>query len=562
MADAESQEEHLSREVEKLRRELARLQAAAAQNWEMEANIAGLTRLYRVLRKIHEAAIHLQEPRQLLEQACRIAVEDGLFKMAWVALLQPDTLTVKPAACWGGEEGGLEEIRLSLTEIPEGQGPVARAIREGRPCIYEDLEQDPHQTAWRLKALTRGFRGLGAFPLTVALETVGVITFYSQEPDFFDQENVQLLTSVAAILSFALEATARETKRRHAEEALAKSEANYRELVESGNSIILRLDPQGGITFINAYAQQFFGYAKDEILGKNVIGTIVPAIESSGRDLVAMIADLRAHPERYLINENENQRRSGERVWVAWTNKGVFDAHGMLTEVLCIGNDITTHRLANLLRANDQAVQAMALAIEMRDPYTAGHQKRVTMLACALAREMGLPEDRIRGLRLAGLLHDLGKIVVPAEFLSKPGRLRDHEWEIIKDHPFFGYKIMEGIDFPWPVAQMIYQHHEKWDGSGYPRGLAGEEILLEARILAVADVVEAMATHRPYRPAFDINEVLEEISRTKGVFYDPAVTEALFSYHRQHSILDLFAQHKGESAGEAMVSGGQNHPIG
>jgi PAS domain S-box-containing protein/putative nucleotidyltransferase with HDIG domain len=307
--------------------------------------------------------------------------------------------------------------------------------------------------------------------------------------------------------------------------------------------MILRLDPQGNITFINEFAQHFFGYSKEEILGKYVIGTIVPEIESSGRDLSAMIADLREHPELYLNNENENLRRSGERVWVAWTNKGLFDAQGTLTEVLCIGNDITAHRLANLLRANDQAVQAMALAIEMRDPYTAGHQQRVTLLACALAREIGLSEDRIQGLRLAGLLHDLGKIVVPAEFLSKPGRLRDHEWEVIKDHPYFGYEIMKGIDFPWPVAEIIYQHHEKWNGSGYPRGLAGEEILLEARILAVADVVEAMATHRPYRPAFGIDEVLEQISQNTGIFFDPEVTEALFSYHRKHNILNLFAQH-------------------
>ena len=315
--------------------------------------------------------------------------------------------------------------------------------------------------------------------------------------------------------------------------ALKGEAAKYREMVDEANSIILRLAPRGKITFMNAYALNFFGYAPEEIIGRNLVGTIVPEIESSGRDLGALIADLEKNPESYVVNENENLRRSGERVWVAWTNKGVYNDRGELSEILCIGNDITAPRLQNLLKAHDQAVQAIAVAIEMRDPYTAGHQQRVTKLACALAREMGLAEDRLQGLRLAGLLHDLGKIVVPAEFLSKPGRLRDHEWEVIKDHPFFGYEIMKGISFPWPVAEIIYQHHERIDGSGYPRGLTGEEIHLEAKILAVADTVEAMATHRPYRPALAMAAVLEEISQHRGDLYDPVAAEVC---------LHLFAQ--------------------
>ncbi|MDD2901017.1 MAG: HD-GYP domain-containing protein [Syntrophales bacterium] len=307
--------------------------------------------------------------------------------------------------------------------------------------------------------------------------------------------------------------------------ALKEEAAKFRDMVEEANSIILRLDPRGSVIFMNAYALNFFGYPPEEIIGRNVVGTIVPEIESSGRDLGAMIADLEKNPEGYIVNENENLRRSGERVWVAWTNKGVYDTGGKLTEILCIGNDITAGRLKDLLKVHDQAVQAIAMAIEMRDPYTAGHQQRVTRLACALAREMGLSEECIQGLRLAGLLHDLGKIVVPAEFLSKPGKLRTHEWEVIKDHPYFGYEILKGISFPWPVAEIIYQHHERLDGSGYPQGLTGAEIHLEAKILAVADTVEAMATHRPYRPALEMEAVLEEISGHRGTLYDPVVAE-------------------------------------
>jgi HD-GYP domain-containing protein (c-di-GMP phosphodiesterase class II) len=172
------------------------------------------------------------------------------------------------------------------------------------------------------------------------------------------------------------------------------------------------------------------------------------------------------------------------------------------------------------------AVEAMALMAEMRDPYTAGHERGVTHLAVALAREMELPDDQIEGLRLAGVVHDIGKIGVPTEILSRPGRITEMEFSIIKTHPQVSYNILKAIDFPWPVAQITLQHHERWDGSGYPQGLKGEKILLEARILGVADVVHAMACHRPYRAALGIEKALEEISSKRGALYDPNVVDA------------------------------------
>jgi putative two-component system response regulator len=181
---------------------------------------------------------------------------------------------------------------------------------------------------------------------------------------------------------------------------------------------------------------------------------------------------------------------------------------------------------ARLGRTLEGTVNALVSAIEMGDPYTAGHQWRVTQLACAIAKEMGLPEEQIEGIRMAGLIHDLGKINVPAQILSKPGPLTELEYGLIKAHPQLGYDVLKTIEFVWPVAQILLQHHERMDGSGYPAGLLGEDILLEARILAVADVVEAMVSDRPYRLALDIEEALEEISRNRGVLYDPEVVDA------------------------------------
>jgi PAS domain S-box-containing protein/putative nucleotidyltransferase with HDIG domain len=209
-------------------------------------------------------------------------------------------------------------------------------------------------------------------------------------------------------------------------------------------------------------------------------------------------------------------------------------SNGKTARVFGTFQDITERKLAeqSLQRSYDKlretlivTVNTLASTVEMRDPYTAGHQRRVTMLACAIAEEMGLTEEQFDGLRLAGLVHDIGKFNVPVEILNKPGRITETEFNIIKTHPEAGYNVLKKIEFPWPVGRIVLQHHERLDGSGYPQGLKDGGIMLEARILAVADVVEAMASHRPYRPALGIEAALHEITMNKGILYDPDVTD-------------------------------------
>jgi putative two-component system response regulator len=179
--------------------------------------------------------------------------------------------------------------------------------------------------------------------------------------------------------------------------------------------------------------------------------------------------------------------------------------------------------LEKVRKTMEGTIHAMTFIVETRDPYTAGHQQRVTQLACVLAKEMNLSEEQIDGIRMAGLIHDLGKICIPGEILSKPGKINEAELSLVKTHPEVGYNMLRTIDFPWPVAQIVLQHHERMDGSGYPRGLLGVDILLEARILAVADVVEAIASHRPYRPALGLQKALQEITQNRGTLYDSEV---------------------------------------
>jgi len=345
------------------------------------------------------------------------------------------------------------------------------------------------------------------------------------------------------------------------------SKASYRDLVEKANSIILRMDTRGIVTFMNEFAERFFLYTKEEIVGRNVVGTIVPDTDSAGRKLAAMIRGIGRKPDRYVKNENENMRRTGERVWIAWTNRPMLDETGKPVEILCIGTDITEHkrmeealrvardelemrvreRTADLAKANEElrlaaekrhrtlqgVIRAVSLTLEKRDPYTAGHERRVAQLASAMAKEIGLPHERIEGLQLAASIHDIGKISVPAEILCKPGKLSDAEFSLIKAHPAVGHDVLEPVDFPWPIGNIVRQHHEKLDGSGYPQGLCGSRILLEARILVIADVVEAMASHRPFRPALGIDAALEEIIGGRGMLYDVEAADACLKLFRE-----------------------------
>lgn len=228
-----------------------------------------------------------------------------------------------------------------------------------------------------------------------------------------------------------------------------------------------------------------------------------------------------------------------------WLEEYIFPwidpATGSMEGVIVYLQDIThrlqaqealTDSLAKLKKTLHGTVLALASAAERRDPYTAGHQRKVAQLACAIAREMGLNSEQIEGVRVIGLLHDIGKIAVPAEILAKPGKIAESEINLIKSHPQVGYEILKQVEFPWPVAPAVLQHHERLDHSGYPEGLGGPEICLEAKIIAVADVVEAMSSHRPYRSSLGIDQALKEILQYKGVRYDPEVVDtciALFT---------------------------------
>jgi putative nucleotidyltransferase with HDIG domain len=235
-------------------------------------------------------------------------------------------------------------------------------------------------------------------------------------------------------------------------------------------------------------------------------------------------------------------KKSGKQGFFEIVASLIRDKQGKPIGFRGIGRDVTERKRAEeelqqtierLRKAFGTTVQVMVSATEMRDPYTAGHQLRSANLARAIATEIGLPQEKIDGIRLAGSIHDIGKLSIPAEILSKPTKLTDIEFSLIKEHPLIGYEMLKDVESPWPLAQIVYQHHERMNGSGYPRKLKGDEIIMEARIMAVADVVEAMASHRPYRPGLGIDTALAEIEKNKGTFYDNAVADACLRLFRE-----------------------------
>jgi PAS domain S-box-containing protein/putative nucleotidyltransferase with HDIG domain len=319
-------------------------------------------------------------------------------------------------------------------------------------------------------------------------------------------------------------------QQKKAEEALRQSQQEFISIFRDNPEAIVYVDEKGDILDINLRFSDLFGYSLKEIKGKNINSGIIhpPDKVEEGKDL-----DNKAISKGYVNFETIRKKKDGTLFPVSLSGSPVI-VDGKPRGIIGMFADITERKkteeqlkesFKKLQKTMEDSIYAISMITEARDAYTAGHQQRVTKLAVALAEEMGFPQDRVEGIKIAALTHDVGKINLPAEILSKPGRLSEIEFNLIKNHSQIGYDILKKIDFLWPVADIVLQHHEKVNGSGYPRGLKGDGILLEARIICVADVVEAMSSHRPYRPALGIDKALKEISQNKGILYDPEVVD-------------------------------------
>lgn len=291
------------------------------------------------------------------------------------------------------------------------------------------------------------------------------------------------------------------------------------------------LNPNGQLIEWNAANEAVLGYSTSQLSTKDLSDLTHPDDLSAARDAIAEVLKT----GRPACADVRVVSADGRTLAYRWHGAPLFDERGDVSAIAVVGVDMTDlkdtqQRLRCALKGArhvlKQTVDAIAMAVEKRDPYTAGHEKRVAILGLEIAREMGLSDDRCEGLEYGGLLHDVGKLAVPTDILTRPGVLTRSEYEVVKSHAEHGYDIVRSIDFPWPVADIVHQHHERLDGTGYPQGLRGDAICQEARIIGVADVVDAMCSHRPYRAGLGLQSALEELQAGSGIRYDAEVVAA------------------------------------
>jgi len=365
----------------------------------LEGALSASVRELKLLSDINVALLSARTEAELLREYCRILVEIGGYRMAWVGYAEDGPgKPIVPVAHYGHEDGYLKTLNLTWADTDRGRGLTGRAIRAGTVQFIEDIEADTLMTPWHAEAGRCGFRSAIALPFHYSEGGMACLTAYGGKSNTWSKSEHDLLDQVSLDLGFGITALRTEIAKKRSEEDLRTS------LVET--------------------------------------------------------------------------------------------------------------------------IQVIADTIDQRDPYTAGHQRRVADLCKHIAGKMGLANDRALGLQLAASIHDLGKIGIPAELLSKPGPLSPAQFNLVKEHAELGFEIIKSVHFPWPIGDIILQHHERLNGSGYPHALKADAILLESRVLAVADVVEAMSSHRPYRAELGLEAALNEISAKCGTLFDPAVVQA------------------------------------
>ncbi len=509
---------------------LADQAAIAVENARLYEETERRLKESQTLQEISRLVNSSLEPGQIFQTVVEKLASAFGFDMVSIYTMEQEGLRL-------GAEIGYDPAYV-IDFIPLSRGVIGRVARTGEAELLPDITKDPD-----FLAAAQGVVSEITAPIKKDDQVLGVLNVESTAVSPLTGSDLGLLSSLAHQVSIAIQnaqlyqAAQRElVERERAEEALRESEERYRSLFKDSRDAVFITSRDGALVDVNESFLSLFCIDREDLVHLNM------------EDLYAQPnarAKLQAEmEEKGSVRDYEVKlaRPDGTLIDALTSSTLWLDADGNILGYRGIIRDVTERKRAQeelqrsylTLRSTlEGTVNALAALAEARDPYTAGHQQRVANLACAIAGEIGLSETQIQGIHRAGLVHDIGKIHIPAEILSKPTRLTDIELQMIRTHPQTAYDILSTVEFHWPVASVVLQHHERMDGSGYPHGLAKGEIHLEARILAVADVVEAMASDRPYRPAHGIDEALAEIEEQAGTLYDRQVVKACLRLFRE-----------------------------
>ncbi len=437
------------------------------------------------------------------------------------------------------EERELRKAGIAFTSMRvDSRDAFVRALEEFHPdVILSDYKLPDFNGMAAVEIVQRDHPEVPVVMVTGALSDIEAVELiHAGAKDYVLKDR---LARLAPAVQRALSAEQGARARKAAEKALRESEAKFRALVENTSDWIWEINAENIYTYASPQVYVLLGYRVEEIIGKTPFDLMPPKESEQAKAKFSAVLREKKH---FRLLENGFLHKDGRTVFLETSGAPMFDVLGIFSGYRGIDRDITERketereRIASAEKLEQtllQTIEAIAATVEARDPYTAGHQRRVAALARAIALELGLSDNKIRGLYLAATIHDLGKVSIPAEILSKPGVLNPVELDLVGIHPQAGYDIIKDVQLPWPIAQMVLQHHERLDGSGYPQGLKGEQIQHEAKILAVADVVEAMSSNRPYRPGLGLDAALTEITNNRGVLYDAAAVDCCLRLFRE-----------------------------
>lgn len=497
---------------------------------EAQRKLERLNRVLEAVLDVNQLMVREKLGRNhLLNEICGILVKGQCYESVWIILLDPQT-------------GYLLDV-FSLTETkaeikrclsPQFVSHLTMDSKDGFSAIkYEDLLRK----GWQLPKRYTG-KVLISSRLEHGKKTYGVICASLPRNVELEIKEKDLFLTLANDIAYALH-------KLDDRDELRREKIFWEKLFNVSPEGVVLCAPDGRVLRVNnAFCHIFRFSSPEEVIGKNIDSIVADEITF---EEARSFTEAAARGERVSV-ESVRQRVDGTLIDVSILGIPIKIDED-LAGVYAIYRDITDKKMyeramkeniATLFRVWRQTIELIASVSELRDPYTAGHQKRVAELAKFMAMKMRLSPESVDAVEMASLIHDVGKIKVPAEILSKPGPLDEVEYLLVKTHPQAGYNLLKDIDFPWPVAEIVLQHHERLDGSGYPQGLKGKEILQEARIIAVADVVEAMASGRPYRKALGIEAALKEIKSGRGTLYDEEAVDACLALFEEGLAIPLF----------------------